>query len=372
MKILFVCSGLNARYGGPAESESALLNGLANQCKLTILCRRNLLDPRFAKQKGLERVRAFTVLDMLLAFFSLGAIPSLFRDVSVVHLNGHWRWEYFIFARFARRSNACLYLHPRGMMWVGHRKVGLKKLFNKLIGQKLVDSAEKILVLSEFEKRHLTAYVGAVAKAEVVPNPVSVPEIPRKSAQQHKFVYFGRLEARKNLVFLVRAYDLYQRNGGTLGLDLIGPIERSYDAVLKREIKKLRLQGVRIVAPIFGQEKWDALRNAKGVIYPAIEEPFGRVPFEAASVGSCPIVPDESGCAEYLRPYTSFAIYDHKRPDDLARVMEYLDKNGADVAALDALSQWIRNHLNVRAVSQRVWEIYRGASLSMLRSQQAG
>ena len=75
-------------------------------------------------------------------------------------------------------------------------------------------------------------------------------------------------------------------------------------------IANLRLEKkITIEAPIYGLEKTKLLTGAIAVIYPAIEEPFGRTIFEAFAAGTLCILPEKSGGAEYVEEFAPNLIY---------------------------------------------------------------
>jgi glycosyltransferase involved in cell wall biosynthesis len=146
-------------------------------------------------------------------------------------------------------------------------------------------------------------------------------------------------------------------------------VERGYDEEIEEKILKLDLVGkVRLLPPAYDQEKWLFIKNAKAVIYPTLEEPFGRVPFEAVSAGSFPIIPDQSGSAEYLRPFIPQCIYRHQKADSLVATMFNLEKAGPKaLQALEEAREWVRRDLNWERVAGSVMNLYGEILLSKSR-----
>jgi glycosyltransferase involved in cell wall biosynthesis len=176
------------------------------------------------------------------------------------------------------------------------------------------------------------------------------------------FLYLGRLESRKNLLFLIEAFSVYVRRGGAFQLLLVGPVERRYDEEIHRTIKKCGLSDkVKVLPPIYGESKWSYFSQCRAVVYPAKEEAFGRVAFEAVACGTPPILPKQSGAYDYLQSkLPAAAFYEDESCESLADSLTFFEKNESD---LSVAQEWVRTQLDPRAVSQQVINLYRSILL---------
>jgi glycosyltransferase involved in cell wall biosynthesis len=311
-------------------------------------------------------VRTFSPWELLDAVGNPNHWLHDFLDgADVFHLNGHWRPENYLFTRLCRRKGIPYVMHPRGMFLVGHRKAALKRLFNLLIGNEMASHAAKVIALSQYEVRQFRPYPIASERIEVVPNGIPLPGDAGKAVAQTEaryFLYIGRLESRKNLLFLVEAFADYVRAGGKSLLYLVGPVEHGYDLRIHEKVRELKLgKQVMICPPAYDAEKWKFLRNACAVIYPTVDEPYGRVPFEAVAAGTFPIIPDESGSAEYLSGFFPYCIYKHQNPASLVAVMRETEKRSeaSDRGDLAKARAWVADTLDWKRIADRVVAIYR-------------
>ena len=150
-------------------------------------------------------------------------------------------------------------------------------------------------------------------------------------------------------------------SGGQAALLLIGPAERDYDQKIEARIKGLKLGAfARVLPPVYSNEKWQYMRKAQAVIYPTNDEPFGRVPFEAIAAGTYPLIPDESGSAEYLRPLLPECIYRNQDEHSLIAVMNELERKrrGSDTESLTKAQAWVRDVLDWDKVASAVMKTY--------------
>ena len=175
------------------------------------------------------------------------------------------------------------------------------------------------------------------------------------------FLYIGRLETRKNVLFLIEAFARYTQQKGGAELLLVGPAERGYDNILQARVDALGLnEKIKILPPAFGAAKQQVVRNAIAVIYPCVDEPFGRVPFEAVAEGTPVVVPDESGSAEYLSRFLKKCVYHVDDKDSLAEVLILLSRVGKKSLseAVRHASDWVRTELKPSAIAGKTYSVY--------------
>ncbi len=363
MKILFLSSSLAPHFGGAAVSESALSAELSKEHNVLVLSRQDRLDKEFVERQGIKSTLPFKPISVLFAFLKPGhPLNREIRSSDVFHLNGHWFWENYFFARLCYRYGVPYILHPRGMLWVAYRRPYLKKLFNLILGNWIVSHASKVILLSEFERNHCEGYPVKEDNLTVFPNGIRCVEGGGDSLSTGSyFLYLGRIEPRKNLEFLIRVFSQIYKKNSSVQLRLVGPVERNYDSLLKRLVSKYKLEEViKIQSAVYNQEKIDLLRNASAVIYPAKGEPFGRTIFEAFAAGTLCLIPTNSGGVEYVEKFAPFVIYEEKSEDSLATKMQevlaltYSERN----QHIKNSQNWVSTHLDWTAITQKIVKIY--------------
>lgn len=368
MRVLMTSQALTPWHGGSAVSESNLASHLSEYCDVTVLCPRGSLDYAFAKSHGVKSIIEYHPRDV----FDVWAgkknwFAQVFERCDVMHINGHWRWENFLFARLSAQRSIPYVLHPRGMCLVGHRRVAAKRLFNFLIGNYVAKNASKVIALSQFEIGQFDPYPIEPRKIEVIPNGIvsstrrtQLPPVKHLREAAY-FLYLGRIESRKGLPFLLRTYAQYFGGGGQARLVLAGPSERGHDAVLKKLAAELGISSsIQFLPPIYEAEKEELLAQAIAVIYPSHEEPFGRVPFETIAAGGFPIIPDQSGSAEYLRSILPSSIYLHENQRSLLEVMYEAEAGDRELrrSSLTHAQSYINRELTWERIAKRVYELY--------------
>lgn len=358
MRVILVSSGLASSYGGAAQSETELACALSRQADVTVLVPADRFDRTYAEKRGVsELVKCFSSRGLLWKK-SGSELYDRIAASDIVHFNGHWRLENYFLTRICKSSGTPYVYQPRGMCWVGHRKKTLKRAFNLVVGHSMVRGASRVVGLSGFEQRHLAPYGLASDQWVVVPNGISLPEpLPVSTFNGKYFLYLGRVERRKKLVELVRAYAKYLTDGGSIPLRLVGPVEHGYDQAIERAIRKNQLaKWVTLEKPVYGDEKWPMLADAVALVYPSEEEAFGRAPFEAVAVGCLPVVPLESGSAEYLSPFFPSLIFPLGNLNALATALQSAECFAGDRVPA---TKFVREELNWDRVGERILSLYR-------------
>jgi glycosyltransferase involved in cell wall biosynthesis len=171
-----------------------------------------------------------------------------------------------------------------------------KQLYYLFFEKSLISNANAIFCVAEKEKLSVDKfnYKGLLF---TIPNPIYIGNnlinhalhAGSSSLQEKRILYIGRYDMQhKGLDFLLKVFKSIEEKQADLSLHLYG---RGEDlAKIKRTIQHLHLQKVFVHAPIFGEEKWQVLREATAYIQTSRWEAFGISIFEAASVGSPLIV----------------------------------------------------------------------------------
>ncbi len=366
MHVVFVSSGLSADYGGSAVSESSLAFSLSKNHQVDIFCEEKRLDPDFAIKKGLSRVIEFSTLDTYIALQDDSHwLNRMIQEADCVHLNGHWRINTYFWAKLCKKNNTPYILHPRGMSLIGQRKIFFKKLYNELMGNFIFENAAAVIALSHFETRHFQFYPVLPAHVHVIPNGITVPNLKKEaaSAQAPYFLYLGRLEHRKNLLFLIDAFADFVKQAPTYKLKLRGPVEKGYNTLVTRKIESLKLQKeIEILPPLYDESKWEEIYHAQAVIYPSVEEAFGRVPFEALASQTFTIVPSDSGSGEYLNALIPDCIFDLSNTKSLSHTMLVVSRKNKKSPDLELAHTWVKKELDWETISKVNLELYKEVS----------
>jgi len=152
-------------------------------------------------------------------------------------------------------------------------------------------NASKVIAISENTKKDLIElYNGDPEKIQVVHHGVGIPDgiLSRKvNGNKDKgypyILYIGRLETKKNIHGLIRAFELLKKRYQVPHkLVLAGLKGYQYDKI--NFSKDIILKGY-----VSEKEKWQLLKNADMFVFPTFYEGFG-MPILEAQVSGCPVI----------------------------------------------------------------------------------
>ena len=161
-----------------------------------------------------------------------------------------------------------------------------------LFGRHIVHGARCVVVGGTFERARYLGYGVSPCRMREIPNAIEVPYFDTEFGVglhiRPYVVWLGRVSPEKNLLFLVRVWEVLKKRGITVDLHIYGraDIESEYSN-LKNEIEKCGLSDViRVSDWVDDRRKFAILQGALCVVLPSKFESFGRVVVEAAMVGT--------------------------------------------------------------------------------------
>lgn len=285
MKVLHYIPSLAISTGGVAAYISVLSAELGKLVELHIVT-------SYEDGKEVETPNAVVhrIRTGLLCYFSAKKILSELRP-DVVHINGCWQPQLFLFQRAAQSLRIPVVLSPHGMLepWIVKRHYWTRKWpAIQLYQRGLVKHADYLHATAEKEKENLLR-LGWNARIAVIPNAVNIEALPLKDnwRTKRRIVFMSRLHVKKGIELLLEAlshlkHDLY-------GYEVIiaGEGEPDYVETLKKAAISFGLsEFVKFVGGVYGAEKVSLLQSADFFVLPTYSENFGIVVAEALACGT--------------------------------------------------------------------------------------
>ena len=206
-------------------------------------------------------------------------------------------------------------VEPMGMYRPIVRNLYLKKLYHRVLGDRLMREAQFVIATSEQERQELAAdgvdEARIVVRRNGIEAPAAMPELgkfrERFGIPRDAFVilFLGRLVPKKSPDILITAFARWRASAGPATgavLVLAGPEEdAAYAGRLREQCAELRLGNtVRFTGPLYGEEKWQAYCDAEVFVLPSQNENFGNTAAEASACGTPVIVTDQCGIAPWI------------------------------------------------------------------------
>jgi glycosyltransferase involved in cell wall biosynthesis len=297
--------------GGTAERTLQLSRALVDRGhEVTVLSTSIGLNPARIEAFGGARVIGLPCLvrRFFIVWPRLLLIASCVRRADVVHLVGHWNllnvWVY-VLTRIWRRPYA---LCPAGELQPFGRSQTFKRLFNAVVGHRIVRAASAWIAVTPNEIPHYTAHGISPESVTVLPNGIVPSDLLRfqdsgvlefLGVQAGAYVlYMGRLNPIKGPDLLLEAFAGLPSALSSLHLVLAGP-DSGMGAALRTRAAELGLADrVHLPGYVFGADKATLYRHARLLAIPSRYDAMSIVVLEAGVVGVPVLLTDQCGFDE--------------------------------------------------------------------------
>ncbi|MGB6432400.1 MAG: glycosyltransferase [Candidatus Acidiferrales bacterium] len=392
MRILQVIGSLAPRYGGPSISCPALCRALAQRGHQVTIYATDADGP-LRMHVPLEqpqvvdgfRIRYFSAWahprEFKVAPSLAGALARTVGEFDVVQISsyyGHWVWAA---ARACRARGTPYLLHPHGSLdpfLLRHRPLR-KRVYARLVGNTCWSRAAGILFNSAEEMRLATGSGTAQSAAPagprgfIVPGGVDeewfrepVPDADQRMAQklQHLgnsplVVYFGRIDFKKGLDLLARAFGAVARANRKARLVLAGPESPGYGAKVQAWLRDAGvLDRTTFLGPLQGSERVALLRRARLLALLSYSENFGNVVAEAMAAGAAVVISDRVNIwPEIARAEAGIVV--PCEAEAATRAIETLLEDPETARRMGAHGRaWVEQNWTWPAVAEKTLEVY--------------
>ncbi len=309
MRILHVIASLAPRYGGPSKACLELCRELARRGEQVAIYTTNIdgdgqLDVPLDRPQwkdGIE-IRYFPVQTPRYYKFSFPlarALKAAIAHYDIVHIHSLYLFPPTIAAYYCRRYGVPYLIRPHGTLdpYLFRRHRGRKWIYESLFERKNLNEAAAIHFTS-LEEKELTRPLRIKTPGVVVPIGVDLPDYEaatptgefraaRPETQDKKIVLFlGRLNFKKGLDLLAKAFGQIGRRREDVQLILAGPDGDGYGAQIRQWLKAERVLGqTTFTGMLLGSQKMSAFRDADVFVLPSYTENFGIAVVEAMASG---------------------------------------------------------------------------------------
>ncbi|MDZ4862991.1 MAG: glycosyltransferase family 1 protein [Gemmatimonadota bacterium] len=254
-------------------------------------------------------------------------------------------------------------LHDIGFVRLPNLYAVSNRLAHRLAARRAVRIADRILTVSEFSRQEIiTAYRVAPGRVSVTANAVDpavysssitaerrMDVLARYRLTQPFFLYLGRLEAKKNVTNILRAFaQVRQRRGGddTVALVLAGTPGFGFDRIAAAIGDAGPDSHLQLPGYVPEEDVPALIAGARALVFPGCYEGFGIPILQAQAVGTPVITANHSAMPEVAGAGALFV--NAQDPAAIAQAMERLLDDAAMHASLRSAG-----FLNVRRFS---WE----------------
>lgn len=312
MRVLNVNMTLDLVHGGGTAERTFQIS--RNLAKAGVGCDLLVLDLGLTVEqlKDLEGVRVFALPCINRRFYvprvSLRRIRRIVEGVDVVHLMGHWTLVNALVYVLARYLGKPYVICPAGALPIYGRSRRLKRLYNALIGKRIVRDADGHVAIVKGEIPQFEGYGVPAKGVSVIPNGIE-PEDYRAHGRpalrdEHGVgdapyvLFIGRLNEIKGPDLLLRAFAGASSDLPEHHLVFAGPDEGMLRD-LREAARRVGLgDRVHFIGHLGGEEKSRALHDAAVLAVPSRREAMSIVALEAGISGTPVLLTERCGFGE--------------------------------------------------------------------------
>jgi glycosyltransferase involved in cell wall biosynthesis len=312
MKILNVNMSLDPLTGGgTGERTFQMSRSLARVGMECILLTTSIgLTPqRISQLKGINVV-AFKSLNnrFYLPKLSFNRVWNVVADADIVHLMNHWTFLNALVYLIVRRLNKPYVVCPAGALPIYGRSKIIKRLYNWIIGKRIIQNADGHIAIARNEINHFQDYGVKSDRVFIIPNGVDTEDFiaeddvgfrEKYGLGSDPFVMFvGRLNRIKGPDLLVRAFCNVRKILERFRLIFVGP-DGGMLVELQQVVSKHGAEDqVRFLGYLDGEDKSNAYHAADLVVIPSRQEAMSIVAVEAGITGTTILITDQCGFDE--------------------------------------------------------------------------
>ena len=329
-----------------------------------------------------NRFKLKTMLDTPLA--APFKIRKDIKEYDIVHIHEHRQTLAILASYFARKNNIPYIVQAHGSVLPFFQKEGLKNLFDKVFGFKMLHNASCVFALTEVEKEQYLKMGVDEEKIEIVPLGINLEEyenLPSFGKFRSKFsigendkliLFVGRIHEIKGLDLLIDAFnDLISQNdrenvgensledidSSCIRLAIVGP-DDGYLAKLEEKIKEYSLEeNVIITGPLYNEEKQEALVDCDLFVMPSKYESFTTSGLEAMACSKPLVLTKNNHIHDWADGNVGLACEDDK--DSLRQsIQKVLFDEEMSLIFAENGKKLIKEKYNWDIINSQILEIY--------------
>jgi glycosyltransferase involved in cell wall biosynthesis len=314
--------------------------------------------------------------------FNPGIILQMKKEAAnfdVIQLHGLRNFDNIVAHHYAIKYQIPYILLTGGSVLQIGSKIGLKKVFDALYGEKILRDAAKVIAATQLEideHKQMGIVEGKIVKIPPSYDVQSFFHLPSYGTFRDKLglrnkqiiMFMGRINAVKGLDFLVQSFANLTKDNKDTVLVIVGP-DDGYKIFLDELMKKLNLtNSIIFTGFLSGEEKLSALVDANLLVQTSRFERGPGSPFEAVLCNTPIVVTKNTGAGELVTQIDAGYLVEYGNIDQLVTIMREILQNPSEAKAkAQRAKKYIIDHLSWDVLVGQYEAVYRSV-LSVKRS----
>jgi glycosyltransferase involved in cell wall biosynthesis len=235
-------------------------------------------------------------------------IYKCIKDVDLIHMMGHWSILNILVFIFAKKQRKPYIFCPAGSLSIQGRSKILKKIYNLVIGNSIVNNAKFIIAITSDERSIFKKFGISSNKIKLIPNgiresinPYSGVNIEHINLPDKYILYMGRIDFIKGPDILLESFLSIADKFPDVGLVYAGP-DNGMQSELEKKIASSTIKGrVHFLGYVSGPLKDFIFSKALFLVVPSRSEAMSIVALEAGVHGKAALVTKACGLHEVTK-----------------------------------------------------------------------
>ena len=312
MKVLNVNTTLDSAVGGGMTERTYQMSRFLVKRGVECVVLSTDLGWSVARAQRFTGIKVITLPCLWKRFYVPKVSFEVIRDAVVsadlIHLMGHWSLINALIYLFARRFQKPYVVCPAGALLIYGRSKHLKKLYNYVVGRRIIRDANGHIAVTVNEVAHFKAYEVEPEKVTIIPNGIDEEAYEMRDdtafgsqyglAERPFVLFMGRLNRIKGPDLLLRAFGELGHLFSDYHLVFAGPDEGMLSELRQISLRFSVQDRVHFVGYLEGEEKIRAYHAAALVVVPSRQEAMSIVVLEAGIMGTPVLLTDQCGLDE--------------------------------------------------------------------------
>ena len=360
-------------YGGPIYSLYSLCQSLVRQgCRIRVLTTDangpdSVLDVDTGKDvevsPGVFVRYCHRVKDVSVSPTFLRLLVPQVRWADVIHLMAVYSFPTIPTLLTCKMIGKPVVWSTRGMLqrWEGNRRRTLKTIWESIC--QIVSPNRLVLHATSQEEATENERRLPGVETVVVPNGVEISKNVANTRHNEwlRLLYLGRIDPKKGIENLLRAYQIVSEDLGTMShLVIAGAGEQRYSETIRKLIEELGLaQKVKMVGHVVGDAKEMLFQTSDVVIVPSYTENFGLVIAEALA-HAIPVIASRGTPWKCLED-VGCGLWVDNDPNSLAAAIKRIKSKPLREMGLKG-REWIQREFAKDSIAEKMVRVYRTLS----------
>lgn len=305
--------------------------------------------------------------------FAPGMALALRKNIDkfdVVHLHEYRSFQAIFVHNYAVKHRVPYVLQAHGALSSSFQKSNLKSLYDRLIGNQMLQNSSRIIALTNLESEQCKSMGLNPSKIEITMNGIELREfnnLPEKgefrashsiSIDEYLVLFLGRIHAIKGINLLLESFADLANEMDNVRLIIVGP-DHGYLLELNKKIDYLGIANkVLITGPLYGDEKLRALVDADVFVLSSIYETFPMTVLEAFACNTPVVMTDSCGIADIVSNNCAGLVSSYNKQD----LKECISKIILDENLRNRLSsrgrELVNRSLNLDRCIDNIYNVY--------------